>query len=305
MMHLRCLAGRTASSTLHDVNALLIAYGTLGVGIGAVLDPMGQQLADRSRAAEERRRIERADRRAAEAKKPETADLTEPTDLPETLELADVVEQSVLEPAPTPALEPEVIRHLLPEGHSVPRTVGAAFVTGALFALAASHFGSHLILAPFLVFLAMAVVVSVTDLSHRLVPRTIIYGAMALVVPLLVVVSAVDDTWGSLVGSAIAAAAAFGVFFAIWFFVPRGMGFGDVRLAGAIGCTVGYLSLLHAYVAFLSGFVLGLLLGLVLMIGSSAGRKTRIPFAPALCAGAVVAIVWGAPLVDHIFHANG
>ena len=45
--------------------------------------------------------------------------------------------------------------------------------------------------------------------------------------------------------------------------------------------------------------------GLVLMIGSSAGRKTRIPFAPALCAGAVVAIVWGAPLVDHIFHANG
>ena len=88
---------------------------------------------------------------------------------------------------------------------------------------------------------------------------------------------------------------AFVVFFAIWFFVPRGMGFGDVRLAGVIGVAVGYLGLLEAYLAFLVGFVLGLVFGLVLMVGSGSGRKTRIPFAPALCVGATVAILWGAP----------
>ncbi len=101
-----------------------------------MLDPLGQRLADQSRANEERRRIERAERRAAEAKKPESADLSESTDPAEALELAAVDEQPDLESAPTPAPEPEVIRHLLPEGHSVPRTLGAAIVTGALFALA-------------------------------------------------------------------------------------------------------------------------------------------------------------------------
>jgi leader peptidase (prepilin peptidase) / N-methyltransferase len=65
---------------------------------------------------------------------------------------------------------------------------------------------------------------------------------------------------------------------------------------------VGYLSLLHAYVAFLAGFVLGMVFGLVLMVVSSAGRKTRIPFAPSLAAGAVIAVLWGGHLAHALFH---
>jgi prepilin signal peptidase PulO-like enzyme (type II secretory pathway) len=44
---------------------------------------------------------------------------------------------------------------------------------------------------------------------------------------------------------------------------------------------------------------------MVLMTVARSGRKTRIPFAPALCIGAVVAIGWGTPLAHHIFHAAG
>jgi prepilin signal peptidase PulO-like enzyme (type II secretory pathway) len=40
------------------------------------------------------------------------------------------------------------------------------------------------------------------------------------------------------------------------------------------------------------------------MVGSSAGRKTRIPFAPALCIGAVIAILWGGTLAHDLFHAS-
>ena len=97
---------------------------------------------------------------------------------------------------------------------------------------------------------------------------------------------------------------AFGLFFAIWWFIPRGMGFGDVRLAGAIGFTTGWLSLLHAYVAFLAGFVVGMVFGLALMVVSSAGRKTRIPFAPSLSVGAVIAVLWGAHLAQSLFHSG-
>jgi len=121
-------------------------------------------------------------------------------------------------------------------------------------------------------------------------------------VPLLVATSAVDHTWLSLTGSLIAGAVAFGLFFAIWWFIPRGMGFGDVRLAGAIGFTTGWLSLLHAYVAFLTGFLVGMVFGLVLMVVTSTGRKTRIPFAPSLAVGAVIAVLWGGHIAHGLFH---
>jgi leader peptidase (prepilin peptidase)/N-methyltransferase len=292
------------------VHALLVAAsGVAGVVAGAVLDPLGQQLADLSRAAEQRDRAERDARRVEQAAAGEPANLSDLAD-PGTPSAPLVVPELDVDPVPAaaslagPADEAPPVRHLLPSGRSTGRTVGAALVTGGLWVAAAAHFGSHLLLAPFLVFFGLAVAVSVTDLTHRLVPRYLVYGALALIVPLLVAVSATDHTWHDLAGAAIGGAAAFGVFFLIWFFVPKGMGFGDVRLAGAIGLTVGYLSLLHVYLAFLTGFILGLVLGLVFMVGATTGRKTRIPFAPALAAGAVIATLWGGPMAQHLFHAG-
>ena len=55
-------------------------------------------------------------------------------------------------------------------------------LTAALFGAAAAHFGRDLVLAPFCVFFAMLVAVSVTDLSHRLVPRRLLYAALVLIV---------------------------------------------------------------------------------------------------------------------------
>ncbi len=296
----------------------VVAVGVVGAAVGAVLDPVGQRLADASRAADDRRRAEREAGRTDEAGSAAAGTSATP-DGATRAEVGDPGPAGSVPPtAPTgpdhvgtddTAVDsapdgPAPLRHLLPSGHSTARTGGAAVATGVLWAAAAHQFGPHLVVAPFLVFLALAVAVSVTDLSHRLVPRTLLYGALVLIVPLLVVVSAVEHTWHDLAIAAIGGAAAFAVFFLIWFAVPRGMGFGDVRLAGVIGLTVGYLGLVHVYLAFLSGFVIGLVFGLVLMVGSSAGRKTRIPFAPALAAGAVVAILWGGPLAHHLFHSS-
>ena len=193
---------------------------------------------------------------------------------------------------------------MLPSGRSPGRTASAALATGVLFGAAAAHFGWHLILVPYCVFFAMLVTISITDLSHRLVPRHLVYGGMALIVPLLVVTAGLAGTWHDLVGSIVSGACAFGLFFVVWWFVPRGMGFGDVRLAGAIGFTVGYLSFLHAYVAFLVGFVVGTIFGLAVMVVSASGRKTRIPFAPSLAVGAVIAVLWGGHLAHGLFHSG-
>jgi leader peptidase (prepilin peptidase) / N-methyltransferase len=274
---------------VRDVHALyVVAVGIVGAAVGASLDPLGQHLAERSRAADERRRAARAASGAGDGATGSGTDHT-------------VTDEGA---ADASAADEPAVRHLLPSGHSTGRTTAAAVATGALWAAATHAVQPFVVLAPFLAFLALAVAVSFTDLSHRLVPRQLVYGGLAVIVPLLVLASAVEHTWSDLLRAAICGVAAFAVFFAIWFLVPRGMGFGDVRLAGVIGLTVGYLGVVHAYLAFLLGFVVGLVFGVVLMVGSSAGRKTRIPFAPALCAGAVVAILWGDPLVHHLFRAG-
>jgi leader peptidase (prepilin peptidase)/N-methyltransferase len=303
------------------VDALFVATcGVAGAAMGAVLDPIGQVLADRSRVAEERDRAERevgrAEREASRqgaASGPGATNLSEvgPRPVPEIgaqtpVEVPELLSDTAFaEPVPEAGDSTVAgVRHLLPSGRSPARTLGAAVVTGALWAAVARSFGPHVLVIPYLTFMAMAVAVAVTDLTHRLVPRRLIYAALVLITVQLIGVSIHDHNWHHFAIAVIGGAMAFGVFFLIWFFVPRGMGFGDVRLAGAIGLTVGYLGLVHVYLAFLTGFVLGLLFGLVLMIGSSSGRKTRIPFAPALVAGATVAILWGGTIGQHVFQTG-
>jgi len=284
------------------VDTLLVAGTALaGLCIGGVLDPIGQRLAERSQIDDERRRAQR--QATAEGQGAGDDGLAPAVDGTSgtTGELRAPAEPEGAADGEAPD---RTARNLVPAGRAPVRTLVAAVCTGALLGAAAAHFGRDLILAPFCVFFALLVVVSVTDLSHRLVPRRLVYAAMALIVPLLVAAAAVDHRWHSLTGSVIAGAVAFGFFFAIWWFIPRGMGFGDVRLAGSIGLTVGYLSLLHAYVAFLAGFVAGMVFGLVMMVVSASGRKTRIPFAPSLAAGAVIGVFWGGHIAHSLFHVG-
>lgn len=290
---------------------MLIAGTTIaGVFFGGVLDPLGQRAARQSLADDERRR---AARLAAEGLSADGGDGSSPRGVGEAVggpvghrdeSVEEVWADADGDDSDDPAPPDRTVPSLVPSGAAPLRTACAAVITGALFAGAAAHFGGDLVLAPFCVLFAVLVVVSMTDLTHRLVPRRLLYGALALIVPLLVATAAVDGTWRHLTGAVVAGAASFAVFFAIWWFVPRGMGFGDVRLAGTIGVTVGFLSLLHAYVAFLAGFVVGMVFGLVLMAVTSSGRRTRIPFAPSLSVGAVIAVLWGGHLAQSLFHTT-
>lgn len=275
------------SGTLQRVNeVLVVGMGVAGLAVGGVLDPFGQRMAERSWADEQRRRM------AGEA-----ASVAQQVSLDEeattTTDDATTVAADVTGVADIP--------HLVVQGSSTVRTVSAAILTGGLFVGLAVHFGADLVLAPFAVFFATLVVVSVTDLSYRLVPRWLIYGSSVVIAPLLVASAGVDHRWGHLSGAAIGAAVAFALFFAVWWFVPRGMGYGDVRLSGLIGMATGYLSLVHTYLSFLSGFVVGLVFGVVMMGILGSGRKTRIPFAPALAVGAVLAVFFGSHLAQSFF----
>jgi leader peptidase (prepilin peptidase)/N-methyltransferase len=284
------------------VDTLLVVGTTVaGLFVGGGLDPIGQRAAERSRVDDERRRAQLLAEEAASAPDGGASSAVHRMEG----ELQEALAEADADDADDPIPADAVIGNLLPAGAAPIRTAAAALVTAALFGGAAAHFGRDLVLAPFCVFFALLVVLSVTDLSHRLVPRQLLYPALALIAPLLVASAAVDHTWPSLTGSVIAGAVAFVFFSGIWWFFPRGMGFGDVRLSGVIGLTVGYLSLLHAYLAFLAGFLIGMVFGLLVMVVASVGRKTQFPFGPSLAVGAVLAVFWGGHVAQSLFHAGG
>jgi len=173
-----------------------------------------------------------------------------------------------------------------------------AVVLGAF----AARIGHDVVLAAYAVFGLSMLSMSAVDLERQIIPNRLVYGTLAVMVPLFVTASAVDDRWGSLARAAIAGALAFVGFLLVHLAVPRGMGFGDVRLAGVIGFATGWLGLGHAFVGFFAAFVLGALVGVGAMVVTGAGRKTRIPFGPFMAAGAVVAVLWGSPLAQTLFH---
>ena len=96
----------------------------------------------------------------------------------------------------------------------------------------------------------------------------------------------------SLVGMAVGA----GLFVAIAFVAERvfkrpGMGWGDVKLAGAMGAILGPGYQFLTY--FLLAVVVGAIVGVICMIAGSVGRRDYIPFGPMMAAAGIAMIYFG------------
>ena len=99
------------------------------------------------------------------------------------------------------------------------------------------------------------------------------------------------DRWWVPVVGALGASAFLGI---LWFLYPRGMGFGDVKLALLLGAVLGASVIPALFIAFAAGSILGIVL--MARHGASA-RKTAIPFGPYLAAGALLALWVGPSLI--------
>lgn len=75
----------------------------------------------------------------------------------------------------------------------------------------------------------------------------------------------------------------------------EGMGFGDFKLLAAIGAWLGWKMLPFV---ILASSVVGVVVGVALMILARRGRDVPIPFGPYLAGAALIALFWGAPIVE-------
>lgn len=162
-------------------------------------------------------------------------------------------------------------------------------LTAALFLAAWWWFGLSVSALRAVIFSLIMVIVIFVDLDHRLIPNALTYPG--LVVGLLLAWA--DGPRGFLVSLA-AALGAGALFFLIAVVSRGGMGGGDIKLAAVMGAFLGWPVIAAAL--FVS-FLLGGLVGMVLLATRKRGRKDPIPFGPFLAAGGLAALFWGESLV--------
>ena len=163
-------------------------------------------------------------------------------------------------------------------------------LTACVFAAVAAARGVDEDLVLQLPFAAVLIAVAFIDLEHRIVPNKIVVPAAVFGVAAAAVV-ATDDVPELL----IAGAGAFLAMLLIVLAYPRGMGMGDVKLAGVMGLYLGLEVVPALFIGFLTGTVVGL--GILAREGADA-RKKAVPFAPFLALGGVAALLVGPELID-------
>jgi leader peptidase (prepilin peptidase) / N-methyltransferase len=174
---------------------------------------------------------------------------------------------------------------------SVPRsprlpmvTLGTALLGGACGAL----FGFTLEAAAATLFCWLLVVITRTDLEHRLIPDLVVLpGAVAVLA-----LRTIDEPSVEWVLSALAAGL---VLFLVVLVYPRGLGMGDVKLSALLGAGLGVSVLAAMFVGFFAAFVPAAIL--FVRHGREA-RKSAIPLGPFLALGGVVALFWGDAILD-------
>ena len=162
-------------------------------------------------------------------------------------------------------------------------------LTAAVFVAIALVRGVDADLALQLPFAAVLIAVAGIDLEHGIVPNRIVVPAAVFGVVVAAIVA--GDELPELL---IAAAGAFLGMLMVALAYPRGMGMGDVKLAGLMGLYLGVAIVPALLVGFLAGTAVGL--GIMAAHGVAA-RKQAIPFGPFLALGAIVGLLGGPELV--------
>ena len=176
----------------------------------------------------------------------------------------------------------------------------AELAGGVVAAAVTLRFGWSAQLPAWLWLALVGLLLAVVDLRTRLLPNRVLLPATVAGLALLAVAAAADDRWPDLGRAVLAGGAAFTALLVLALIAPSGMGMGDVKLAGLLGLYLGWLGWPVLVTGFFLGFLVQAVLGLALVVARRAGRRTELPFGPALIAGALVAALLAGSWALHL-----
>lgn len=161
--------------------------------------------------------------------------------------------------------------------------------TGVLFAYATWQIGLTWELFVALLFISLLMIITVSDITYMLIPDKV----LLFFLPLFTVgriLSPLTPWWDSALGAVVG----FFVLLLIAVLSKGGMGGGDIKLFLLIGLVLGTL---HTLLTLFLAAVLGLLFGGALLIIRKQGRKTPIPFGPAIVVAALLVYFYGEQVI--------
>ncbi len=167
-------------------------------------------------------------------------------------------------------------------------------LTGVMFVAIYTVFGLSWLLPIRLVFGCAMIVLFVIDLQHQILPNEITLGG--IVVGLAASLVAPPGWKDALIG----AVAGGGVLWLVaWAYrVVRhqdGLGFGDVKMLAMIGAFLGWKLMV---LTLASGSILGSLTAGALMVSGRAGLQSKLPLGTFLAVAAILASLFGEPVVQ-------
>jgi leader peptidase (prepilin peptidase)/N-methyltransferase len=166
---------------------------------------------------------------------------------------------------------------------------------GAMWALVANTFHRWWVVAAYLLVASMLLTVSVIDLQVYRIPDKIVFPFLAFSLVLLpiatrAVVGSNSDAVRIFANALVGMVAFFLVLFIPHLVYPKGMGFGDVKLALVMGLYLGWLGVtkFDAFYLVMVALFLGCIVGVVfgLIVSAVRRRGGAFPFGPALAAAA-------------------
>ena len=165
-----------------------------------------------------------------------------------------------------------------------------AVLGGLLGVLTFHKFGFSLEMVAYSFMIAMCIEQSIVDYATHRLPRGVTFRAAMVGGPLLTLAAINHDDNGR-IGVMFASFVVTLVFFALLAaFSKGGIGGGDVRLAPVLAMFLGWLGASHVYIGLGSGFILGGVVAVGMLITRRASASTRFAFGPYLCIGAVIAL---------------
>jgi leader peptidase (prepilin peptidase)/N-methyltransferase len=164
-------------------------------------------------------------------------------------------------------------------------------ITAVLFGATAWGLGWTWPLPAYLALAAFLVVLTFIDVATKTLPRRIVWAAGATGVGLLAGAAVAAGAPERIVLATVGATLAFVLLCALHILSRGALGFGDVRLGVVLGWYLGWQSLSTMLAGLLAAFVVGAVTGVVLIVLGRAGRRTEVPFGPALAIGALLVLL--------------
>lgn len=160
--------------------------------------------------------------------------------------------------------------------------------TGIVFAI--SPLNTLLPIYIFLVIASILIAIAVIDLEHQIIPDELVWlGLSVLLFWYLIASQSIFVYFLSGFGAAIL------LLIVNLVTKGKGMGLGDVKLSILIGSLFDIKTVL---VWLLISFVVGAVVGIILIVLRKADLKAKVPFAPFLIAGFFIVAFIGQPLVN-------